>query len=448
MSKKRQILDALKLGWPISLQNTLVTLLSMIDVVMVSHLGDTAIAAVGLGNRVLFVVMVIIFGLSWGVGILSAQYFGAQQSEKIRRTMVIGFVIANLALLPIVVVNHFLAAEIMAFGTVDPKVIALGQDYLLITVPSLLFVAVIQILENALRSVNQVKLPLLFSMIAIVINIILNIWLINGGLGIPAMGVAGAALATTISRVVQAAFMVYFLIRVNHFLAIRISDFRQANSPKEWLKLFKLVVPMMFGFGVWSVGSFCYQLIFGRMGTNELAVISMLLPLEGMFLSLFFGIAAACSITIGQHLGAQRNQLAWEMAKTFTFLSPIVAIFIGLLVVVLREIILLPYEGVSAITLAMAQQIFLIVAGLAWLKVINLTIAMGVLRAGGDNRYCLLTDTTCMWLISLPLTWMAAFYWHLDFKWVVLMAYSEELAKIVMFGWRMYSRRWMRNLTF
>ncbi|MDC2889101.1 hypothetical protein [Psychrosphaera algicola] len=112
-----------------------------------------------------------------------------------------------------------------------------------------------------------------------------------------------------------------------------------------------------------------------------------------------------------------------------------------------RDLILSPYEGVSPVTLAMSHQIFFIIAGFAWLKVINLTLAMGVLRAGGDNRYCLITDTTCMWLISLPLTWLAAFYWHLDFKWVVLISYSEELAKGVMFGWRMRSKRWIRNLT-
>lgn len=447
MSRKQQMIDAIKLGWPISLQNTLVTLLSMIDVIMVSHLGDAAIGAVGLGNRVLFVVMVIIFGLSWGVGILSAQYYGAQQTHKIRRTIVIGFSISVAALLPIIILNYFFADNIIGFGSTDEQVIELGTTYLWLTAPSLLFVAVIQVLENALRSVNQVKLPLLFSVVSIVLNIVLNLWLINGGLGIPALGVAGAALATTISRGVQALVMVLMLVKMDHFLAVRLSDFRQANDLKEWRKLIKLIVPMMFSFGVWSVGSFCYQLIFGRLGTNELAVISMLLPLEGMFLSLFFGIAAACSITIGQHLGAERNQQAWEVAKTFTFLSPIVAIFIGLIALLFRDFILSPYEGVSATTLALSHQIFLIITGLAWLKVINLTLAMGVLRAGGDNRYCLITDTTCMWLISLPLTWLAAFYWQLDFKWVVLMAYSEELAKGIMFGWRMNSKLWIRNLT-
>ncbi|MDC2889100.1 polysaccharide biosynthesis C-terminal domain-containing protein [Psychrosphaera algicola] len=130
-------------------------------------------------------------------------------------------------------------------------------------------------------------MPLLFSVVAIILNIVLNLWLINGGFGVPAMGVAGAALATTISRGVQAVVMVVMLVKMDHFLAVRLTDFYQANDLKEWRKLIILIVPMMFSFGVWALGSFCYQLIFGRLGTNELAVISMLLPLEGMFLSLF-----------------------------------------------------------------------------------------------------------------------------------------------------------------
>lgn len=447
MFNKHLIKQTVKLGWPISLQNILLTLLSMIDVVMVSHLGAEAIAAVGLGNRVLFVLMVILLGLGWGVGILSAQYHGAGQTVKIRRSILIGCSYAILALIPIIIGNFYFAGTVLGFGTQDHTVINLGESYLWVTVPSLVFVAVIMVFENALRSMNQVKLPLVFSAISIVINVILNFWLINGGLGIEPLGVLGAAWATTISRAIQALLLLYILYKLKLPISIHRDDFKQLNQRKDWSKMLKLVIPMMFSFGIWAVGSFCYQLIYGNIGTNELAVISMLLPVEGIFLSLFFGIASACSISVGQHLGANRMDEAWNMAKTFSLLSPITALLFGGLVLIFKDVILFPYRDIPTETFALTEQVFVVIALLSFLKVINMTFAMGILRAGGDNRFCLITDTTCMWVISLPLTWLAAFYWELSFIAVVLVAYSEEAAKIFMFGLRVKSRRWMKNLT-
>ncbi|GAA0302031.1 MATE family efflux transporter [Psychrosphaera haliotis] len=447
MTKNPQLRKTLKLAWPISLQSMLVTFLSMIDVMMVSHLGDEAIAAVGLGNRVLFVVMVIIMGLSWAVGILSAQYHGAGNGDKIRGTIIIAICYSFIALIPVIVAAYYLSGDVMGLGSLDPLVIALGETYLWITMPSMIFVAVIQIFENALRSINQVKIPLVFSAISIILNVVLNYWLINGGLGISALGVAGAAWATSISRLFQLIALVTFLQSQRHILHISLSDFDFLKVKLHWQKLLSLVLPMMFSFGIWSLGSFTYQLIFGRIGTTELAVISMLLPVEGIFLSIFFGIASACSIVVGQHLGANQLDEAWSMAKIFSVLGPFVALLMGGLLILFNDIVLSPYEGISEQTRLLAKSIFYIVGGLAWLKVINMTLAMGILRAGGDNRFCLLTDTICMWLISIPLVWLAAFYWQLSFFWVVVIMYSEEFCKIFMFAWRVKNKRWMKNLT-
>jgi putative MATE family efflux protein len=447
MLNKQQIKQTLKLGWPISLQNILVTLLSMIDVVMVSHLGDTAIGAVGLGNRVMFVVMVIILGLSWGVGILAAQYHGAGQTKRIRLNILIGSIYAIIALIPIIVLNIFYADSILALGTDNKEVISLGQSYLWITMPSVIFVAITQVIENALRSINQVKLPLIFSIVSIILNVILNYWLINGGLGVEAMGVSGAALATTLSRLFQMLILLAILKYIKHELSVKRSDFTLLNNKADWIKLLKLISPIMLSSGVWSLGTFCYQLIYSRMGINELAVISMLLPIEALIVSLFFGIASACSIMVGQHLGANRKIEAWNTAKTFALFSPFIAMFVGLLLLLTQEYILLPYQGASAESLALANQVFLVITLLSWMKVINMTLAMGVLRAGGDNRFCLITDTTAMWCIALPLTFLAAFYWELAFVYVVLISYSEDLIKAFMFGIRVKNKRWMNNLT-
>jgi len=447
MIDKSMLGQSFKLAWPISLQNVLVTLLSMVDVIMVGHLGDAAVASVGLGNRIQFVVMIICMGLAWGVGVLSAQYFGAGQSHRIRQAIQIAITIAIAALFPIICANFLVADKIVGFASNDISVISLGQQYLWITIPSLLMVAVILIIENALRSINQVRLPMVFSAFAIGCNILLNYWLINGGLGIEALGVEGAAWATTISRVIHLSTLLYFLISSKHMLAPKRSDLEGLKQKKAWWKLFNLVWPMMISFGIWSIGTFVYQLIYGNLGTTELAVMSLISPIEGIFISIFFGVASACSIMLGQQLGNDQFDVAWRIGKTFSFLCPVFALFIGLIALLIEPILMAPYAQMSAETLSLAHQIFILVALGAWIKIFNMTLALGMLRAGGDNRYCMISDILGLWVVSIPLTLTCAFVFNLPLLWVALAAYSEEVVKLVLFGYRVLSKKWMKNLS-
>ncbi len=158
--------------------------------------------------------------------------------------------------------------------------------------PSLFFLAVIMVYENALRSAGEVKLPLLLSTSAIICNVILNYWLINGGLGIEALGVTGAAIATTVSRLFHLILLLVVLKKAQHYLKPTRADFPSLINKKAWKKLIMLVWPMMFSFGVWSLGTFIYQLIYGQLGTKELAVMSVLAPIEGIFIAVFLGFAS------------------------------------------------------------------------------------------------------------------------------------------------------------
>lgn len=439
--------DSFKLAWPISLQNALGALLGMIDVMMVSHIGNASVAAVGFGNRVQFVVLIIMAGLATGVGILSAQNYGAGKSEKIRSSILMGIILGGIALLPIIILTFYFADSLIALGSNDSNVIAIGEGYLWITMPSMLFLVAIMTFESALRSISQVKLPLFFSGGAIVLNIILNYWFIYGGLGLEAMGVNGAAWATTISRGLHIALMFGVLTYTKHAIKPSRHDVKELTSKAPWLHLIKLVTPMMFGFGVWSLGTFAYQLIYGRIGTQELAVISLLGPIEGMFISIFFGFASACAIMVGQNLGANKFEQAITVAKSFVVLAPISAIALGCLLLMAEPLVFLPFSDMPQATLEMASQVFMVIALGAWLKISNMTIAMGVLRAGGETKACLYIDTFGMWVVSIPLTWMAAFYWHLPMYLVVLTALSEELTKLSFFVWRSMQKKWLRNIT-
>jgi putative MATE family efflux protein len=439
--------QSIKLAWPISLQSILVTMLGMSDIMMVGHLGDTAVASVGLGNRIQFVFLIILAGLASGVGTLSAQHFGAGQIGVIRQIIVKTLVIAAGILLPILLITFLFAGNIMGIATTDPSVINTGTSYLWLTMPSLIFVAFVMIFENALRGLGQVIFPMFISIVAIFTNIILNYWLIKGGLGIEPMGVIGAALATLLARALHAFLILAYLAKVKHSIFPTTFFCADFYNKQAWTKLLTLVWPMMLSFGVWSLGTFVYQLIYGRIGTQELAVMSLLAPIEGLLVSFFFGFASACAILVGQRLGKNEFSNAWSLAKNYAISAPIITFLLALILLQYQYLVFMPFSNLSSETITLSQEILVLICFGTCLKVFNMTIAMGILRAGGDNKYCMFIDISGMWIISIPLTFMAAFYFMLPLYWVALIAYSEEIIKAVMFIFRMKTRHWLKNLT-
>ena len=447
LSKGSLFKQSVKLAWPISLQGILVTLLGMIDIIMVTHLGDSAVAAVGISNRIAFVVLIVLTGLASGVGVLSSQYFGAGKTSQIKNSVVMATCLSFLALIPIVFLNFFYVNDVLQLASNDPAVVSTAEQYLWITIPSLFFIAIILIFENALRGIGQVKLPMVYSSFAIALNVVLNYWLINGGLGIEPMGVVGAAWATTISRFVHLVILLLSLKLANHSVFPNLQCFNEVNNVAQWLKFTQLVWPMMFSYGVWSLGTFVYQLIYGQIGTKELAVMSLLTPIEGLLISYLFGFSAACSILIGQALGKDDFNRAWHIARSFAFAAPTVTLVLTLLLFQFQQAIFSPFASMDSETILLAKEIFVLVLFGTCLKVYNMTISIGILRAGGDNKYCLLIDFTGMWVVSIPLTFMAAFYFQLPLFWVVVTAYSEEICKAFLFFMRMQRKVWLKNLT-
>jgi putative MATE family efflux protein len=439
--------QSVKLAWPISLQSILVTMLGMSDIMMVGHLGDASVASVGLGNRIQFVVLIILSGLSAGVGVLSAQYYGAGKTQQISSIVVKTLVLGAVVLFPVLLLTFAFGHLVVGLGTTDPEIISTGTEYLWVTMPSLVFIVIVMVFENALRGFSQVKLPMVLGTIAIFTNIALNYWLINGGLGIDALGVQGAAWATFIARAIHALLIVFCLYSIKHAVFPRCNVDHQFYEKDQWIHLVRLVWPMMVSFGVWSLGTFAYQLIYGRIGTQELAVMSLMAPLEGLLVSFFFGFASACSIMVGQRLGQNAFESAWSIARGFVISAPIVTFFLGLLMLSLESLVFLPYTELNQDTLTVAHNIFLLITFGTCIKVFNMTASMGILRAGGDNKYCMLIDFSGMWVIGIPLTFAAAFYLGLPLFWVVLITYSEEITKSVLFIYRMRSKHWLRNLT-
>ena len=422
------------------------SLLGLIDLMMVSHLGEVAVAAVGFGNRIFFFNMILVASLSGALSILAAQYIGAGEYQGVRRSLVQTLVAAIGITFVLVVVYMLFPSSVVSLAGSDSELLSLCRVYLLITAPSFICTAVVIPLEALLRANNDAKSPTRIGLFTILLNITLNYLFIFGALGIPGMGAAGSALGTLLSRFFQMVILVYFIKSVHKPLLPSGADIEQARLLKHWRKFFTISIPMIFQDGLWSFGVVLYNIIYASLGVNELAVMSAISSVEAVLISMFIGFAIAASIMLGKDLGASQFNKAWKESWHFMLTAPVAALVIALTLFVFKDEAVSVFSQFNNETLRMASQIIIIAGFALCIRVINLTGIVGILRSGGDVKATACINITGMWLVGLPLAWVAANIWHWPLYLVFMCALMEEVTKAILVIYRILSKRWLNNL--
>ncbi|MEH6533416.1 MAG: MATE family efflux transporter [Photobacterium frigidiphilum] len=435
-----------RLAIPVSMQSMLFAILGLVDVMMVSKLGESQVAAVGVGNRIFFFNLLVIVGVSGAVGVLAAQYFGAGRMDGVRRTLLQSWVCAIVLTIPFAILFRLAPESIVSVITNDPTFVEHATTYLFVCGWSIIFTAIVVPLESALRSVGVAKMPTVVGLIAVLINAALNALLIFGLYGFPEMGVAGAALGTTISRGIQTVILLAVTYWKYNDILPKVSDVEAAVTVKARKKYLSVALPMVIHDGGWAMGLLVYNYIIGQLGVTELAIISLLSPIEGVLISGFIGFAVAASTILGHELGAENYQRAWHQSWWFIGLSASLAMIVGATVLIFHNSIgdLLAKAGTP--NLEMAVNVTLVLALGLCLKVFNMVGIGGVLRSGGDIRYSIFIDLFAQWAIGIPLAIITGIVLGWPLHWVMLAILTEEVVKVFLTTHRIKGRRWLTNL--
>jgi len=434
----------LKLAFPVAVQSALVSILALADVLMVSDFGQHATAAVGIASKWQFVAAMIMAGLSAATGVLVSQYWGKEDKVHAKTVTMQALKFGTIVIVPVIAIMTLFASQIMLLQTSDEQVINLGAEYLLYSFPLLLLTHFVMTIESSLRSSGDAVLPLIIGAITVAINIGLNFLLIRGGFGIPAMGVAGAALATTLARCLQVIMMAAVLVGRNNWL---VSSHYIKNHHTLWMSFKKLAIPSSCSAVLWAAGTLTYQMIIGHMGTTELAVYSMIGPFESLCYAIFFGISVACSVLVGQSLGRDEFEHAQAISTTIIKWVIGLGISLGAMLYLGRDWV------ISALNLEQPELYVLALPALGvmafgiWVRMLNMIIINGVLRAGGEHMFFIRMDLIAMWSFGIPLTAFGAFIGEWSFSWVYLAIVSEEFVRLFLCYRRYREKRWVANLT-
>lgn len=432
------------LAVPVAMQGLLNTVVNLVDNLMIGSLGATAIASVGLANKVFFVFSLLVFGVVSGSGILAAQYWGNHDVKNIRKVLGISLLIALSGAILFLIPARWNPRMVMRIFTTSEASIEMGAAYLMVAALSYPCTAITNTYVAMLRSVNRVKEPVIISCVAILTNITFNYIFIFGHFGAPALGVVGAALATLIARILEMTLILLTVYAGKTPLACHVREL--FGYTREFLIQFaRTSAPVICNEFMWGLGTTMYSLAYGRMGDDAVAAITIATTIQDIAVVLFQGLSAATAVILGNELGAGKLKRAEKYATQFFILQFIVTITAGVCLILGRWKII----GIYSITPEVAMDVsrcLLVFAAYMPAKMFNYVNIVGVLRSGGDTRMCLFLDTSGVWFIGVPLAFLGALVWHLSIYWVYALVMSEEVYKTILGYMRYRQKKWLKNL--
>ena len=443
-NKKALNRKLIKIATPIAIQGIVSATLSMVDNIMVGFLGETELAAVGVGSQLFMVHYLVLFGILSGSATFMAQFYGTKDMANIRK--VIGFDFTLLAALGAVIfllVNCF-TDGILSLYTEDAAVKALAAQYVRINSLSFLLLAVSSPLEMAFKATQQVRIPMIISNVIFFTNIAINYVLIFGKLGFPKMGVAGAAIGTISSRIIEVIMNSYFAFRTKNEFCGKVRSY--FGWDRELVKrIIKNATPTTINEFFWSFGQTMYVAAFSRISTTAYAAYQAANSIFNIFNFAAFSIGDAALILVGEKLGEGDMEYTWKLSKHLIKACILAGLVIGAITILLSQ----PLSGIFKLTDAgkMYTRYILIVFGATMAADLfnGLQIA-GILRAGGDTKFAMISESLCIWLIAVPLAFTASLVWHLPVHLALLVTRTEMIIRGAILAKRYLSKKWMNTV--
>lgn len=429
---------------PMAIQNLISSAVNSADVIMLGYISQTAIAASSLAGNVAFILFMISTGLSSGLVMLGAQYWGKKDTEAIKTLLGIGLRICCSVEIIVACIAAFYPRILMLIFTKNEALIAEGCRYLRAASFSYVCLSFSQMFQAGFKSIERVKIVTITSTTSLFLNIGLNAVFIFGLLGVPKMGITGVGIATSIARFIE---MVICFIYAGHQTDIKFSVSCVFRRNKLLTRdFFKYSLPAVGNELVWGSAFAMYSVIMGHLGEDIVAANSVVNTVRQLGSVLCFGMAYGGAIVVGKYMGAGDMAVAERNASRLAR----VTIFSGVLGAVLLICLypVLPYIADLNETAAHYRNILLFINAYSLIGAsINTVLICGIFRAGGDSKFGFVADIINMWCVSVPLGLLAAFVFKLPPLWVYFILFLDEFEKMPFVIHHYFKKGWLRNIT-
>lgn len=429
---------------PMAIQNLISSAVNSADVIMLGYIGQTAIAASALAGNIAFILFMISTGLSSGLVMLGAQYWGKKDTDSIKTLLGIGLRICVTVETIVAFVAAFYPRILMLIFTKDPALIAEGCRYLRAVSVSYVCLAFAQMFQSAFKSIERVKIVTITSTTCLFLNIGLNAVFIFGLFGVPKMGILGVGIATSIARFLEM-IICFVYAHIQKDVKFSISCIFRKNKllTKDF---FKYSLPAVGNELVWGAAFSMYSVIMGHLGEDIVAANSVVNTVRQLGTVLCFGMAYGGAIVLGKYMGAGDMEKAERNAARLARVTILSGVLGAVLIVCLYPV--LPYIAKLNETAAHYRNVILFINTYSIIGAsINTVLICGIFRAGGDSKFGFVADLINMWCVSVPLGLLAAFVFKLPPLWVYFILFLDEFEKMPFVIHHYFKKGWLKNIT-
>ena len=450
---------------PIALQSLITIGVNMLDTIMVGTLGDDALSATSLANSFITVYHIFCMGLGMGASVLVSRYWGMKSAAEnegdekakeqagralkqtcalmLRITLALAFLFA--------LATAFMPRTIMRMYNDEKAILDFGVTYFRYSIVTYFFLGSSLVSTIVLRSVGQVKLPLFVSIGAFFVNLGANYVLIFGKIGLPRMGVAGAALGTLIARLFEAAIICGYLLIFDKKINFRVKNLFM-NTLSLTSEYFRISIPVLVSDAILAFGNNAVAMVIGRLGgtfVSANAITSVTQQLSAVGIT---GVSQAGAIVTGQTLGEGDRDRAMEQGYLFMGLGLFLGAISALIIILLRNPVIMIYRNISdgnisEETAHIARQLMIAISVIIIFQGTNSIMTKGVLRGGGDTKLLMITDNIFLWVLAIPLGILAGFVFKLSPFWIFIFLKSDQIVKTVYAYLRLRSGKWIKKIT-
>lgn len=440
------------LAVPMIIQNAITSFVSFLDNIMVGQIGTEQMSGVAIVNQLMFVFNICIFGGVSGAGIFGTQYFGKGDYEGQKYTF-------RFKLYACLIIT---AIALLLFGFADTQLISLylsdngsigdislalayGQEYLAIMMIGLIPFAVSQTYINTIRESGQTLVPMIASIAAVLTNLVLDYVMIFGVLGFPAMGVAGAAIATVISRFIECLIVIVWTHRNPIKNPYIVGAYKGFSIPRSILKeVFKKGTPLMLNEMLWASGMAVIAQCYAFRGLEVVAAQNISSTITNLFNIVYIQLGSCISIVVGQLLGAGKIKEAKDADNKMIFFSVACCTGVSLIMVCLGGLFPSIYNTEESIK--ELAKIFIIISALVMPLCAFSHCAYFTLRSGGKTIITFLFDSVYTWVLIIPFAYVLSHFTSFSIITVFFLVQFTEIVKVIIGFFMIKSNTWIQNI--
>ena len=435
----------LLLAAPISAQQIITVGVNMMDTIMLGQLNETALAASSMAVQVHNLFHFMSMGMAMGASVMIARFYGAGEERSLRKTLAIMYRFCILLASLFTLVVGMFPAGVMRLLTSEPEVVREGVRYLRWALPCFLVYSMSTCTTHVLRNLKKIHIPLITSIFAFFINVGANWIFIFGKFGAPAMGVAGAALGTLISRVFEFSMICgYFFFRDTR-LRFRPADIIRTRCGDLLPEYIRISVPVMISDTLLGVGNSMTVSIVGHTNRTFMSAYTITTVTQQVATVFSSGIGQAALIVTGNTLGEGNREKARQQGRTLVILSLLLGIATAAVIVWMAPAIV-GYYKITPETYDVAMELMDAVGIIVIFMLTGSVLTKGVLRGGGDTRFLMIGDIVFLWCVSIPLGFLGSQVFHWRPFFVLCALRIDHLLKTLLCSIRLNGDRWMKKI--